>query len=76
MLRNGHGQEESVLLVQGCDAAPGGVLGEEDDQDVEGGGRDDGEPAQDAEEPVAGAIATAGPGVGPAGQGAAPGRGT
>ena len=57
-----------MLVVQAADTAPGGVLGEEDHEDVEAGCRYDGESPQDAENPVAGLVAAARACVGPTGQ--------
>ena len=45
-----------MLFVEAGDTAPRGVLGEEDDQNIERRGDNDGHPAEDAEDPVAGAV--------------------
>ena len=47
-----HGQQERVLLVETARAAPGRVLGEEDNQNVEERRDHDRHPAQHAEDPV------------------------
>ena len=56
MPQEGDRQQEGVLLVKAPDAAPGGVLREEDDQHVDRHDREDGEPPGPAEDPVPGAL--------------------
>ena len=49
-------KHEGVLFEEAPDAAPRGVLGENDYQDIEKGDRDDGQAAEGPDQPVARAI--------------------